>query len=108
VDFDKMQQMLVQAKQMQDSVQEKLSHTVVEGSSGGGAVTVRMNGQKHVLSIRIAPAAVTGLGSNTADLEMLEDLVTAAVNDAARRADEAAQSSVSGLLGGLGLPPGLL
>ncbi len=103
-----MQQMLAQAKQMQDSVQDKLGHTIVEGSSGGGAVTVRMNGQKHVLSVRITPAAVSGLGANAADLEMLEDLVTAAFNDAARRADEAAQSSVSGLLGGLGLPPGLL
>jgi DNA-binding YbaB/EbfC family protein len=103
-----MQQMLSQAKQMQDTMQEKLGQTVVEGSSGGGAVTVRMTGQKHVLAVRIAPAAVTGLGANTADLEMLEDLVTAAFNDAARRADEAAQSSVSGLLGGMGLPPGLL
>ena len=108
MDFEKMQQVMAQAKQMQEAMQDKLGQTIVEGTSGGGAVTIRMNCQNHVLSVRIAPAAVSGLGANAADLEMLEDLITAACNDAARRADEAAQSSVSGLLGGMGLPPGLL
>ncbi|TCK75961.1 YbaB/EbfC family nucleoid-associated protein [Acidipila rosea] len=74
----KMQEMLSQAKQMQEQMQQKLSQTVVEASSGGGAVTVKMNGQKQVLKLTIDPAAVASLSSNTGDLEMLEDLITAA------------------------------
>jgi DNA-binding YbaB/EbfC family protein len=73
----KMQEMLEQARHMQDQMQEKLSQTVVEGSSGGGAVTVRMNGQKQVLQLKIDAAAVMSLSSSPADVEMLEDLVTA-------------------------------
>ncbi|MBW4026015.1 MAG: YbaB/EbfC family nucleoid-associated protein [Acidobacteria bacterium] len=104
----KMQEMLSQAKQMQEQMQQKLSQTVVEASSGGGAVTVKMNGQKQVLKLTIDPAAVASLSSNTGDLEMLEDLITAAFNEAGRRADEAMKTNVSGLLGGLNLPEGLL
>lgn len=102
-----MQEMLSQAKQMQEQMQQKLSQTVVEAGSGGGAVTVKMNGQKQVLKVTIDPAAVASLSSSSADVEMLEDLVTAAFNEAGRRADEAMKSSVSGMLGGLELPPGL-
>ena len=54
----KMQEMLEQARHMQDQMQEKLSHTVVEASAGGGAVTVKMNGQKQVLQLKIDPSAV--------------------------------------------------
>lgn len=93
---------------MQDQMQERLSHTVVEASAGGGAVTVKMNGQKQVLQLKIDAAAVMGLGSNPADVEMLEDLITAAFNEAGRRADDAIKSNLSGMLGGLNLPPGLL
>jgi len=100
----KMQEMLEQARQMQEQVQQKLGQTVVEGSSGGGAVTVTMNGQKQVLKIKIDPSAVLSLSGNTADVEMLEDLVTAACNEAGRRADEAIKSNLSGMLGGLNLP----
>lgn len=100
----KMQEMLEQARQMQEQMQQKLGHTVVEGTAGGGAVTVSMNGQKQVLKIKIDPSAVLSLSGSAADVEMLEDLVTAAVNDAGRRADEAIQSSLSGALGGLNLP----
>jgi DNA-binding YbaB/EbfC family protein len=103
----KIQEMLAQAKQMQEQMQEKLGQTIVEASSGGGAVTVKMNGQKQVLKITIDPNAVAGLSGSTADVEMLEDLITAAVNEAGRRADEVIKSSASAMLGGLNLPPGL-
>ncbi len=103
-----MQQMLSQAKEMQQQMQEKLQQTVVEASSGGGAVTVKMNGQKQVLKLTLDPAAITDLTGNVSDREMLEDLIAAAVNEAGRRVDDAVKSSVQGLLGGLNLPPGLL
>ncbi len=99
-----MQEMLGQAKQMQDQMQQRMSETVVDASSGGGVVTIRMNGQKQVLSLKIDPSAVAGLSANAADVEMLEDLIVAAFNDGARRVDEAMQSSLSGMLGGLSLP----
>jgi DNA-binding YbaB/EbfC family protein len=102
----KMQEMLEQARQMQDQMQEKLSQTVVEASAGGGAVTVKMNGQKQVLQLKIDPSAV--MSSTPGDVEMLEDLITAAVNEAGRRADDAMKSNLTGMLGGLNLPPGLL
>ena len=100
----KMQEMLSQASQMQEEVQRKLTQTVLEGSSGGGAVTATMNGKKQLLRIRIDPSAVTSLSSNAADLEMLQDLVVAAVNDAGRKAEEALQGQLKGMLGNLNLP----
>jgi DNA-binding YbaB/EbfC family protein len=100
----KIGEMLSQASQMQEEVQRKLAQTVVEGTSGGGAITVTMNGKKELLKIRIQPAAVIGLSGDNPDVEMLEDLVVAAVNDAGRKADNAIQSSVKGMLGGLNLP----
>jgi DNA-binding YbaB/EbfC family protein len=104
----KMQEMLEQARNMQDQMHEKLSQTVVEATAGGGAVTVKMNGQKQVLQLKIDPSAVLSLSSGPGDVEMLEDLVTAAFNEAGRRADEAIKSNLTGMLGGLNLPPGLL
>jgi len=92
----KISEMLSQANQMQEEVQRKLAQTVVEASSGGGAVTATMNG--------IDPAAVIGLSGAQPDVEMLEDLVVAAVNEAGRKAEEAMQTSVQGMLGGLKLP----
>src|ERR1035437_9387145 len=100
----KMSEMLSQANQMQEEVQRKLGETVIEASSGGGAVTATMNGKKQLLKLRIDPSAVIGLGGGQPDVEMLEDLVVAAVNEAGRKADEAIQSSVQGMLGGLKLP----
>jgi nucleoid-associated protein EbfC len=76
-----------------------MQETVVESSSGGGSVTVKMDGRKQVLSIRIDPEAV-----KSGDIEMLQDLVTAAVNGASRKIDEAMQSTMGGMLGGLGIP----
>ena len=69
---------------------------MVEASSGGGAVTVKMNGKKEVLKVTIDPAAVTSLSGPTADVEMLEDLITAAFNEAGRRAEEILKSSMQG------------
>lgn len=100
----KMAEMLSQANQMQEEVQRKLAQTIVEGSSGGGAVTVSMNGKKELLRIRIDPSAALSLSGGQPDVEMLEDLVVSAVNDAGRRADETIQSSVQGMLGGLKIP----
>ncbi len=99
-----LQKMLGQAQEMQQQMDERLATTTVEATSGGGAVTVKMNGRKEVLSLKIDPSAVAGLGSNAADLEMLEDLIIAALNEAGRRADEKMQSGLSGMLGGMGLP----
>jgi hypothetical protein len=105
-DLGKMKEMLGQARQMQEQMERKLAETVVEASSGGGVVTVRMNGKKEVLRLKIDPSA---MGSTASDLELLEDLIAAAINEAGRRADEAMKSSVAGMMGGLGLPdlPGL-
>jgi DNA-binding YbaB/EbfC family protein len=100
-DLGKMKEMIGQAKQMQEQMERKLSETVVEASSGGGVVTVRMNGKKEVLRLKIEPSAIGSAGS---DLELLEDLITAAINEAGRRADDAMKSSVAGMMGGLGLP----
>ena len=100
----KISDMLSQASQMQEEVQRKLGETVVEASSGGGAVTASMNGKKELLKIHIDPSAVTSLTSGQPDVEMLEDLVVAAINEAGRKADEAIQSSMQGMLGGLKIP----
>jgi len=93
------QEMLQQAQKQAQDLQEKMQRTVVEASSGGGTVTVKMNGQKHVLETRIDAEAV-----RAGDVEMLQDLVTAAVNAAAQKIDEAMQSTVGGMLGSLGIP----
>jgi DNA-binding YbaB/EbfC family protein len=100
-DLGKMKEMMGQAKQMQEQMERKLSETVVEASSGGGVVTVKMNGKKEVLRLKIEQSAIGSAGS---DLELLEDLITAAVNEAGRRADEAIKASVAGMMGGLNLP----
>jgi hypothetical protein len=107
VDLFKIQQMLSQAKEMQEQMQQKLSQSIIEASSGGGAVTVKMNGKKEVIKITIDPAAVASLSGSAADVEMLEDLIAAAFNEAGRRAEELLKSSMQGMLGGMNLPPGL-
>jgi DNA-binding YbaB/EbfC family protein len=102
-----LQQMLGQAKEMQEQMQAKLASTIVEASSGGGAITVKMNGKKELLKLTIDPAAVASLSGPNPDVEMLEDLITAAINEAGRRAEEILKQSMQGMLGGLNLPPGL-
>ena len=86
-----------QAKQQYEALQKKMEQTVVEASSGGGSVTVKMDGRKQILNIKIDPEAV-----KAGDIEMLQDLTMAAVNEASRKVDQAMQSSVGGMLGGLG------
>ena len=100
----KMGEMLQQAGQMKEEMQRKLEQTIVEGSSGGGAVLATMNGKKQLLKIRIDPAAVIGLSGEKPDVEMLEDLVVAAINEAGRKAEDAIQDSLKGVLGGLNIP----
>ena len=101
----KLSEALSQANQMQEEVQKKLAQTIVEGTSGGGAVTATMNGKKQLLKIKIDPSAAAGLiGHQQPDVEMLQDLIVAAVNEAGRKAEEVIQSSVQGILGGLKMP----
>lgn len=95
-----MQSMMKQAQQMQQKLQEEIALIRVEASAGGGMVTVKMDGQKTVLGVKIDPE-VAG------DVEMLQDMMMAAFNEAAKKVDEAAQQKMSGMLGGMGLPPGL-
>jgi nucleoid-associated protein EbfC len=94
-----LQQLMSQAKQQYEALQRKMQDTVVDASSGGGTVNVKMDGRKQLLSLKIDPEAV-----KSGDIEMLQDLVTAAVNEAARKVDQAMQSTVGGMLGGMGLP----
>ena len=100
----KLAEMLSLASKMQEEMQRKLSQTVVEGSSGGGAVTATMNGKKELIRVRIDPAAVASLSGPGPDVEMLENLVVSAVNEAGRKADETIKSSLQGALGGLNIP----
>ena len=96
-----MQAMMKQAQKMQEQLQQQIAAIQVEVSTGGGMVTVKMDGQKHVLGVKIDPEAAT-------DVEMLQDMVLAAFNEAAKKVDDQAQSMMGGMLGGMGLPPGLL
>ncbi len=98
-DLSKMMKQLQQAQSKMQQVQEELANKTVEGSAGGGMVKVAVNGRHELLSIKIDPTVV-----DPDDVEMLEDLVTAAVNDAQTRADEMAREEMGKLAGGLGLP----
>jgi nucleoid-associated protein EbfC len=93
-----LQDLMAKAKSQYDALQKKMQETVVEASAGGGAITVKMDGRKQLLSLRIDPEAV-----KSGDVEMLQDLVLAAVNEAARKVDAQMQSTVGGMLGGLGM-----
>ncbi len=96
-----MQSMMKQAQQMQARLAEEVAAIRVEASAGGGMVTVQMDGQKHCLGVKIDPEAA-------GDAEMLQDMMLAAYNEAARKVDDETQKKTSGMLGGMGLPPGLL
>lgn len=93
------QELMSQAKRQYEQLQKKMQETVVESSSGGGTVTVKMDGRKQVLSVKIDPDAV-----KSGDVEMLQDLVTAAFNGAAKKVDDSMQSAMGGMLGGMGIP----
>ena len=93
-----MQQMMKQAQAMQEKMQREMEEMVVEAAAGGGVVSVRMQGTKELVAVTIDPEAV-----KEGDVEMLQDLIVAAVNEAGRKVDEA----MKGKLGGM-LPPGLM
>jgi DNA-binding YbaB/EbfC family protein len=96
-----MQAMMQQAQQMQKKMAEEVAKIRVEASAGGGMVTVKMDGQKNVTGV-VIDAEVAG------DVEMLQDLVMAACNEAVKKVDAETQSKMGGMLGGMGLPPGLI
>ncbi|HYK18376.1 MAG TPA: YbaB/EbfC family nucleoid-associated protein [Bryobacteraceae bacterium] len=95
-----MQAMMKQAEQMQKKLQEEIALIKVEATAGGGMVTVNMDGKKNVTGVKIDPE-VAG------DVEMLQDMMMAAFNEASKKVDDQTQQKMGGLLGGLGLPPGM-
>ena len=95
-----MQNMMKQAQQMQARMQEEVEKITADGSAGGGMVTVKMDGQKRVLSVKIDAEAA-------GDTEMLQDMVMIAFNEAHKKVESESQKIMGGMLGGLGLPPGM-
>ncbi len=93
------QQMMKQAQEMQERLQRELAETEVQATAGGGMVTVTMNGQKQILRMTIDPDVVS-----KDDVEMLQDLIVAAVNDAQRKVDEQVAGKMGGMMGGLKIP----
>ena len=93
------QNMMKQAQQMQDRLQKQMNELRVEATAGGGMVTVVMNGAKQMQSLKIDPEAVS-----KDDVEMLQDLIMAAINDAQRKADDEIQKQMGGMMGGLKIP----
>lgn len=100
MNMKQLQKMMKQAQSMQKKLEEEMSQLSVEASSGGGIVSVKMDGKKHLQSIEIKPEAV-----DPEDVDMLQDLIVAAVNEAARKVDDVMEQQVGqmggGLLGGL-------
>ncbi len=96
MNIQQMQQMMKQAQQMQERLQKQMTELRVEASAGGGMVNVVINGAKQLQSIKIDPEVVS-----KDDVEMLQDLIVAAINDAQRKADDEMKSQMGGML-----PPG--
>ncbi len=95
-----MQQMMRQAQQMQEKLQQEIAQIKVEASAGGGMVTVQMDGQTNLLAVKIDPE-VAG------DVEMLQDMIVAASNEAVKKVDDEIKGKMGGMMSGMGLPPGL-
>jgi DNA-binding YbaB/EbfC family protein len=95
-----MQQMMRQAQQMQEKMQQEIALIKVDATAGGGMITVQMDGQKNLLSVKIDPE-VAG------DVEMLQDMIVAACSEAVKKVEAQIQQKMGGMLGGMGLPPGL-
>jgi DNA-binding YbaB/EbfC family protein len=95
----KLNQIMQQAQALQEKFKKQLENMVVEASAGGGMVSVTMNGNKNVMGVKIDPEVV-----DKEDVEMLQDLVTAAVNEASRKVDDAAQRELGSMAGTI---PGL-
>jgi DNA-binding YbaB/EbfC family protein len=100
LDFE---QMMKQAQKMQEDLQREMQTIRVQATAGGGIVNVVMNGSKELVELKIEPDVV-----KSGDIEMLQDLIIAAVNEASRKADEAMKGKLGLKLGGLGLPDGLI
>ena len=97
--FGDPRKLMKQLQQAQEKIQAEIAALVVEATSGGGVVKVEMDGQKQLRSLKIDPEVVS-----KDDVEMLQDLILAAVNEAGRKVDEAIQQKVGGLTGGMKLP----
>src|SRR5512141_3203740 len=93
------QAMMQQAKQMQEKMQKQMAELRVDATAGGGMVTVTMSGTKQLLSLKIDPEVVS-----KEDVEMLQDLIVAAINDAARKVDDAMSQQLGGMMGGMKVP----
>jgi DNA-binding YbaB/EbfC family protein len=95
-----MQQMMRQAQQMQEKLQQEIAQIKVDATAGGGMISVKMDGQKNLLEVKIDPE-VAG------DVEMLQDMIVAACNEAVKKVDDETRAKTAGMLGGMGLPPGM-
>ena len=95
-----MQQMMQQAQRMQEKLQQEIAQIKVEATAGGGMVTVHMDGQKNLTSVKIDPE-VAG------DVEMLQDMILSAANEAVKKVEAEIKQKMGGMLGGMGLPPGI-
>jgi DNA-binding YbaB/EbfC family protein len=95
-----MQQMMRQAQQMQEKLQQDIALIKVEATAGGGMVTVQMDGQKNLIGVKIDPE-VAG------DVEMLQDMILAAHHEAFKQVEDQIKAKMGGMLGGMGLPPGM-
>jgi DNA-binding YbaB/EbfC family protein len=96
-----MQQIMRQAQQAQEKMQQEIAKIRVDATAGGGMITVQMDGQKNLLAVKIDPE-VAG------DVEMLQDMIVAAASEAIKKVDAEIKQKMGGMLGGMGLPPGLL
>jgi len=94
------QQIMRMAQQAQEKMQQEIAQIRVDATAGGGMVTVNMDGQKNLLSVKIDPE-VAG------DVEMLQDMIVAACSEAVKKVEAQIQQKMGGMLGGMGLPPGL-
>ena len=95
-----MNQMMRQAQQMQEKLQQEIAQIKVDASAGGGMVTMKMDGQKNLIAVKIDPE-VAG------DVEMLQDMILAAHSEALKQIEDQVKQKMGGMLGGMGLPPGL-
>jgi DNA-binding YbaB/EbfC family protein len=93
------QKMMEQAQQMQERLQRQMGEMTLEATAGGGMVTVTVNGHKHLLAVKLDPEVVS-----KDDIDMLQDMIVAAVNDAHRKVDEALASQMQGMMGGMKIP----
>jgi nucleoid-associated protein EbfC len=96
MEVNAIQQMLSRLRQVQEDLQRQVNSVTVEASAGGGMVTVKMNGQKQIVDLRIEPEVFANK-----DQEMLQDLIRAAVNEASRRVDEELANQLKNVAGGI-------